>query len=873
MRSPLSASRRRPSAVLVAALAAASLAVLAAWPAAASVRSRTIAGDHTRTTVRQQTPPATPDAATPAPRTAAGTWTPIGPYSLPGRMNGVAPRVLNVPIVDAGSDGGGWFQGFALGDAGWASMATRLGFGVDQEVVKLVFPGDGSYWERTTVLGTNNELAFSDDDGATWSDVTVQLDGGRTLAPGRWRLIGADRWSNVEYLLARVYDPNVADSIYVLALSFDSGATFEEWRVLSHTLADLWVSQNGDGQMVLAEGDPYDNVAIEIGNEDGYTWNFTPEAVPTWQQYGYPGLLVTAQSEAGTVNRIWVDHGDYLHRTTDGGTTWDGVRPSFEPGGPRGLRASVNSIDEVMWTDSEGSPFFGKLYASFDGGTTEHFFNLGDGWGDPDHPAFHCTNIDVVNWPWALAANLVERRADGARVKHVIALRSQAHDGGPVTNDFTERFYVASGGGIFVRVPGDTTVARLTSNLSNQQLNDVASQRNTTLYNAYVASRDNGLLYTYATSPTTCDAWMAVLSSLGDDVSDVATIYGPNFADITYWTQLPYGLMLIAGGGPFEGIWGAGVDWNVVHRFVVADPVDPYVAYSGADAIERMTYDQVTHACSSVAVTSAIGTGHGGIVGFAISPANHDRWMVAMRDGSYFLSLNAGATWIPASGLAPGVMDEVWLNRVKIVCSPYDANEAWCLGTFPSHTTDGGQTWNPADSGLPLGNEAVFDVGYDSDAAHTVYLAAASGPYQWNGTSWVSLDDGSIPKVQFRSVETIPYRGVVRFATWGAGLLDYATGATAGVSPEPAVTSLALAPDANPIRGMGRINYALPAPGRATIELIDVSGRRVATLLDAVQPAGRGTVALDASRVGPGVYFARLTTPQGVRSVRCVVLR
>lgn len=873
MRSPLSASRIRPSAILVAALAA---AALAAWPAAASVRNTTVAGDHARTTVRTQTPPATPATAVPAPRTAAGTWTPIGPYSLPGRMNGVAPRVLNVPIIDAGSDGGGWFQGYALGDAGWTPMATRLGFGIDQEVVKLVFPGDGSYWERTTVLGTNDELAFSDDDGATWSDVTLVLNDGRVPAPGRWRLLGADRWSNVEYLLARVYDPNADDSLYVFAVSFDSGASFEEWRVISHHLVDLWVSQNGDGQMVLAEGDPYDNVAIEIGNEDGYVWSFTPEAVPTWQQYGYPGLMVTAQSEAGVVNRIWVDHGDDLYRTTDGGTTWDGVRPSFTPGGPRGLRASVHSIDEIMWTDSEGSPFFGKLYVSQDGGVTEHFFNLGDGWGDPDHPAFHCTNIDVVNWPWALAANgarLAERRADGTIVKHAIALRSRARDGGPVTQDFTERFYVASGGGIFVRVPGDTTVARLTSNLSNQQINDVASQRNTTLYNSYAASRDNGLLYTYATSPTTCDAWMAVLSSMGDDVSDVATIYGPNFADITYWMQLPYGLMLIAGGGPFTGLWGAGLDWNVVHRFVAADPVDPYVAYSGADAIERMTYDHVTHTCSSAAVTAAIGTGHGGIVGFAISPANHDRWMVAMRDGTYFLSLNAGATWIPASGLAPGVMDEVWLNRVKIVCSPYDPNEAWCLGTFPSHTTDGGLTWSPADSGLPLGNETVFDVGYDSDAAHTVYLAAASGPYQWYGASWVSLDDGSIPKVQFRSVETIPYRGVVRFATWGAGLLDFATGATAGVSPAPIVTSLALAPDANPIRGMGRIDYALPAPGRATIELIDVSGRRVATLLDAVQSAGRGSVALDASRIGPGVYFARLTTPQGVRAARCVVLR
>jgi hypothetical protein len=63
---------------------------------------------------------------------------------------------------------------------------------------------------------------------------------------------------------------------------------------------------------------------------------------------------------------------------------------------------------------------------------------------------------------------------------------------------------------------------------------------------------------------------------------------------------------------------------------------------------------------------------------------------------------------------------------------------------------------------------------------------------------------------------------------------------TVGVPlPMPVPSGLALAPTApNPFRSDVRIDYTLPSPGRVRITIHDVSGRTIATLVDAAEAAG-----------------------------------
>jgi hypothetical protein len=63
----------------------------------------------------------------------------------------------------------------------------------------------------------------------------------------------------------------------------------------------------------------------------------------------------------------------------------------------------------------------------------------------------------------------------------------------------------------------------------------------------------------------------------------------------------------------------------------------------------------------------------------------------------------------------------------------------------------------------------------------------------------------------------------------------------------------------NPARDAATIGYDLPRAGHVTLEIFDLRGRRVATLVDAAESAGRRAVVWRTSGRPAGVYFARLT--------------
>ncbi len=85
-----------------------------------------------------------------------------------------------------------------------------------------------------------------------------------------------------------------------------------------------------------------------------------------------------------------------------------------------------------------------------------------------------------------------------------------------------------------------------------------------------------------------------------------------------------------------------------------------------------------------------------------------------------------------------------------------------------------------------------------------------------------------------------------------------------GEAPVPASATLALAePSPNPARGATSLAFTLPHAGRVTLDVVDVQGRRVRTLLDATRPAGTHRVTWDGLDDGgraaaSGLYFVRV---------------
>jgi hypothetical protein len=77
----------------------------------------------------------------------------------------------------------------------------------------------------------------------------------------------------------------------------------------------------------------------------------------------------------------------------------------------------------------------------------------------------------------------------------------------------------------------------------------------------------------------------------------------------------------------------------------------------------------------------------------------------------------------------------------------------------------------------------------------------------------------------------------------------------------PAVTALAAAYP-NPFNPATRIHYQLADAGHVTLDVFDLTGRRVARLVDQDQAAGEYRVTFDGARLSTGMYLVRMQTGQ-----------
>lgn len=77
----------------------------------------------------------------------------------------------------------------------------------------------------------------------------------------------------------------------------------------------------------------------------------------------------------------------------------------------------------------------------------------------------------------------------------------------------------------------------------------------------------------------------------------------------------------------------------------------------------------------------------------------------------------------------------------------------------------------------------------------------------------------------------------------------------------------------NPARNQATIRYALPRQQEVTLRLYDALGRKVATLIQGKEDAGRSQLQLGTSDLSSGVYFLRLTTEGVVKTERLTVVR
>lgn len=779
-----------------------------------------------------------PNGTAPAPRLASPVWTHLDMAFKAGRMRTVALANYGFEI-DAGSDECGywrnWSPYFATGD--WQPHGDFLGGGAIHLTNR--YAQELGYERVCAVRGRDSSLWYSDDFGATWSASTFNGTAYQVLSVKKMLCDG--NFANVSYLLARVFNPDTNDEGWLLARSFDGGKTWDLiWYDSSLLNADLWTSRIPTSIQYIARDDGTD-IQVDVSSDVLGSWSndFT---VPFYG--GFPtGLSVTGdEADSG---HVWVSAGDRLFE-------WDGAtlndRGDYQISDGQ-LAGAIFTPGYLMWAD------FYYVYVSSDYGVTATALPNSN-W------LFNSTDVNQVPLSvQCLAPLLIPASAGRERVNPTGPEWARGF-GTP-----TERFYISTGSGVYTHIPTDGSTFEITDwSVQNHQIDDLAMLRGSNIYMMDCATRDLGKME-FRTN-TTPLFWSGLVTTYPNDNASTVTNLLPVAHDPFMLSQFTFGLSL-TGHGNFNGV-GTPHSFPGWHQ-VVADPNVRGRWYWCDSNMWQVDFDEP----SGIFTTTPVGPDYTWTdkLGYAVAPSDPlIRYASAVGFGFGPLilkSIDGGLNWAIVSISGP-VGPDFDHPRTTILVSPNDPDDVYVLGSSAQHSTNG---LNFVDIS-PVGQK-VYDAVFEDASAAVVWAATDQGVIRWNGASWEGMTGpgSGVPDVPFHAIDADPYRGVVRAGSWGRGLFEYPIASVSG-APEPSrPTVLTLAPAGNPARGLTPIQFTLPAAGRITLELLDVSGRRVETLLDEEHAAGAGSVSLDTSRYPAGVYFARAVTAGGSRTTKIVIER
>jgi hypothetical protein len=193
-----------------------------------------------------------------------------------------------------------------------------------------------------------------------------------------------------------------------------------------------------------------------------------------------------------------------------------------------------------------------------------------------------------------------------------------------------------------------------------------------------------------------------------------------------------------------------------------------------------------------------------------------------------------------------------------------------------------GGAWENQRVVLDGAEDQLVEIGAGIGVPEFVLAAGfISSSYQWtrDGTP---LAGETAQELQFASVATSD-AGIYR-CEGGEGQLSRAIEFSAEIVtglplPEPnAIAVLTLAPPSpNPVRATqsssaATIDFALPAPGRASLDIFDAAGRLVTRLASRSFPAGSHRVTWPVTGAASGVYFVRLESSGAVATRKLTIV-
>ena len=341
--------------------------------------------------------------------------------------------------------------------------------------------------------------------------------------------------------------------------------------------------------------------------------------------------------------------------------------------------------------------------------------------------------------------------------------------------------------------------------------------------------------------------------------------------------------------------WGSDVDQGC--HDIVVDTVGGYLYMIGDYISPNGTWDYLTVKCDLDGNYISENAWSGG------TGVNNNGWAITMDDAGYIYVTgtvwNTTADWgtvkynaflvpqwfkIYASGtnefMPTGAIAVDNVGCVYLAGWVENTSTDWLIVKY---LADGTFLWNK-----------IIDTGNNDEGARGVAVDSAGYIYVngdiYSGTDWdcrtIKLDGDS--NIQWTVIYDGGYgndagRGIaiddsgfvyVIGHSYNGTNHDYLTikyGQQTGVAETPASAYLKIAP--NITRGMATLSYAITKPGNIQISLFDVTGRLVKSFGNHYRQVGIYSAEVNTSSVTSGIYFLKVSTPDGAFTRKLTVVK
>lgn len=741
-----------------------------------------------------------------------GKWNELGSFNTTGRIWATEVDYEN-DVIYAFSDGGNLWKGDLDGE-NWSVINDNFKI----EATNMLRKINNRIIVSTYQWGVQG-VFYSDDEGITWNETT----GLENVA--EWGNIFDAEMVNDEnnsiYALAYEYDDSNAYEIISVYKSSNLGESFE--KIISYDVPTygysndftLWSSHDGDSICYLLEN----NNLFSLSGED-------PPVYISSVPFSGDGYVMLCAYEGVLETTFYAAHYNFttlkteFYSSEDSGTVWN-----FKSELAEGI-FSQNSF--YCSQKNEGYLHYGALdtYRSFSGGTT---------WVRNNYWYEYYGNI------------LNNLHAD------IPFIRTFMEPG--TTN---EMVLISTDGGLYKSTNDGLTWTNITmEGMRNAQYYDIYTHRYVTDI-MFAGSQDQG----YQRSSYDIDGDYYFTQIISGDYGHIVSRNGGD----NLWCVYPGFAMYVYDAAASSDLYfwdfqGIGHLWMAP---IMQDPWSEDVAWWGgaSDAggaylwrLEK-TGGDITGVKQAKNFSVA---GGGSISALAYSPIDNNYWYLLTSGGTFYHSVDAGATWILTSGFTgPGPQ---YFYGASIEPSKTDLGVVYIGGSGYTNpgvykSTDHGNTFLPLNNDLP--STLIYDLAV-SENDSLLFAATEIAPYVYVKAEdkWYDLSGLDAPIQKYWSVDYIDEIKAVRFGSYGRGawefkLYEEPTGIGANNTGDN--NTLIIYP--NPATDLVAVQLSTFIPD-AKIEVIDMNGNIVIEKNAAINKNIPFKIKLGS--IAQGVYFIRVS--------------